>query len=93
MAEDKVICVEVDGIPATIDREAAGDIEVMEMLGDMQGGNVLVLPRLMRAVFGEEQYGAIKRSLRGDSGHTSAADMARFLSKAMRQAGEQAKNS
>ena len=79
MAEDKVICVEVDGIPA--------------MLGDMQGGNVLVLPRLMRAVFGEEQYGAIKRSLRGDSGHTSAADMARFLSKAMRQAGEQAKNS
>ena len=47
----------------------------------------------MRAVFGEEQYGAIKRSLRGDSGHTSAADMARFLSKAMRQAGEQAKNS
>lgn len=93
MAEEKTICVEVDGVPATIERDAMGDIEVMEMLGDMQDGNVLVLPRLMRSVFGDEQYRAIKRSLRGEGGRTSSADMMRFMSEAIRQAGEQAKNS
>lgn len=91
MAEDKTICAEAMGIPFTVERAALNDIEVLEMLGDVQG-DVTVLPRLMRAVFGGEQYENVKASLRRD-GRTSSTDMAAFFSEAFAAAGEQAKNS
>lgn len=91
MGEKSSVEVEVDGIAVRVERETLDDIEVMELLGEMQGGNVLVLPRLMRLVFGEEQYADIKAAL-AEGGRTSAKAVARFFSEAFRELGEAAKN-
>ncbi len=90
-AEDKTVVAEVEGIPVCIDRAVLTDIDVLDLLGEVQADNILVLPRLMRIVFGGEQYTAIKKSLAVE-GHTSAVDMSRFFNKAFRALGEQAKN-
>ncbi len=90
-AEDKTVVAEVEGIPICIDRAVLTDIDVLDLLGEVQADNILVLPRLMRTVFGDEQYAAIKKSLAVD-GHTSVADMSLFFNKAFRALGEQAKN-
>ncbi len=90
-AEDKTMVAEVEGIPICIDRAVLTDIDVLDLLGEVQADNILVLPRLMRTVFGDEQYTAIKKSLAVD-GYTSVVDMSRFFNKAFRALGEQAKN-
>lgn len=90
-AEDKTVVAEVEGVPVRIDRAVLTDIDVLDLLGEVQADNILVLPRLMRTVFGEEQYEAIKKSLAVE-GHTSVVDMSRFFNKAFRTLGEQAKN-
>lgn len=91
MAEDSTVGIEVDGIPVCVDRAALDDIAVMELLGEMQAGNILALPRLMRMVFGDEQYASIKESLAED-GRTSAKAMAVFFREAFKGLGEAAKN-
>lgn len=89
--EDKTIVAEIDGIPVCVDRSALTDIDVLELLGEIQADNILVLPRLMKKVFGDEQYEAIKESLAVD-GRTSAMDVASFFRKAFKALGESAKN-
>ncbi len=90
-AEDKTVVAEVEGIPVCIDRAVLTDIDVLDLLGELQADNILVLPRLMRTVFGDEQYTAIKKSLAVE-GYTSVVDMSLFFNKAFRAFGEQAKN-
>lgn len=90
-AEDKTVVAEVEGIPVCIDRAVLTDIDVLDLLGEIQADNILVLPRLMRTVFGDEQYEVIKKSL-ADDGYTSVVDMSRFFNKAFKALGEQAKN-
>lgn len=90
-AERDMVDAEVDGIPICVDRAALTDIDVLDLLGEIQADNILVLPKLMRKVFGEEQYAEIKSSLAVD-GHTSAVDMSKFFREAFKALGESAKN-
>ena len=90
-AEDK-LCVEVDGVPVSIDRTVmSDDIETLELLADADDGNVLAVVRLMRHVLGAEQYANVKASLAKD-GRTSVSDMASFIGKVFEALGEDAKN-
>lgn len=92
--EDKdMLTCEVGGIPVRIRRDAMDDIDVMEMLGEMQDGNQLIMPKLMRSVLGPEQYANVKASLADEDGRTTASDMVVFFGEVMKALGESAKNS
>lgn len=87
-----VICVEVDGIPVRVERAALGnDLETLELLADVDDGNVLAAVRLMRHIFGEEQYRAIKSSLARD-GRVTIEDAGAFLQAFFEAVGDTAKN-
>jgi hypothetical protein len=90
--EGKTLAVEVDGIPVTIERDVLGDdIETLELLADVDEGNALAVVRLMRHVFGDEQYANIKASLRRD-GRTAVTDMTNFMSEVFKAIGGEVKN-
>ena len=84
-------CVEVDGIPVSVDPERLQTIEFLELIGEMDD-SVAAAPKAMRYVLGDEQYANLKRSLRRD-GMTRAVDVVTFFTKVIDALGEQAKNS
>ena len=91
MAED-AIEVEVSGLKLSIDRAVfADDMETLELLADADDGNPMALPRLLRHVFGDEQYGRVKDALRVD-GRVALSDMSDFMAKTFEAVGETAKN-
>ncbi len=91
-ATDGVLAIEVDGIPVSIEREVlSNDLDTLELLADIDDGNLLSIVRLMRRVFGEEQYRNIKASLRKD-GRTSMSDMNDFMVKVFSALGDDIKN-
>lgn len=91
-ADGGALAIEVDGIPVSIERDVlANDLDTLELLADIDDGNLLSIVRLMRRVFGEEQYRNIKASLRKD-GRTSMSDMNDFMVKVFSALGDDAKN-
>lgn len=87
------IRVTVGGIEVEVSRETlADDLDTLEMLSDVDGGNVLAMPRLLRHVFGDEQYGRVKAALAGEDGRTSLTAMSDFLGKVFAAIGDEAKN-
>ena len=91
-ADGGTLAIEVDGIPVSIEREVlANDLDTLELLADIDDGNLLSIVRLMRRVFGDEQYRNIKASLRKD-GRTSMSDMNDFMVKVFSALGDDAKN-
>lgn len=92
-AEAAPIRVTVDGFEVEVARETlADDLDTLEMLSDVDGGNVLAMPRLLRHVFGEGQYARVKAALAGEDGRTSLTAMSDFLGKVFSAIGEDAKN-
>ncbi len=90
--EGKTLAVEVDGIPVVINRDAfSDDIETLELLADVDDGNVFAIVKLMKRIFGDEQYTNIKASLRKD-GRTSVTDMVTFMGSVFRELGDEPKN-
>lgn len=75
--------VEVDGISVGISRRAIEDIETLDMLDDVSGGNVLKIKKLMVAVFGAEGWDEVRAHLAGTDGRVAAADAAEFFGKAL----------
>ena len=91
-ADADIIAVEVDGVPVSIDRATlANDIDTLELLADIDDGDVLSVVRLMRHVFGDEQYRNIKKSLRRD-GCTTVSDMNDFMAEVFKAIGDDSKN-
>lgn len=90
MADNEMICVECDGVPVRIDPGVVDDIDLLEALGDMTEDPTR-FPKAMRILLGDEQYEAVKASLRED-GRTSATGMAAFFREVVEKAGEKAKN-
>lgn len=89
---EDVICTEARGIPVRVERDAlTNDIDTLELLADIDGGNPLKLVRLMQHVFGEEQYAEIKKSLAKD-GRTAVSDMTDFMGEVFAAIGDAAKN-
>lgn len=92
-AKAEPIRVTVEGVDVEVARETlADDLDTLEMLSDVDGGNVLAMPRLLRHVFGEAQYRRVKAALAGDDGRTSLTAMSDFLGKVFAAIGDEAKN-
>ena len=90
MADNEMICVECDGVPVRIDPGVVDDIDLLEALGDM-AEDPTRFPKAMRILLGDEQYEAVKASLR-EGGRTSATRMAAFFREVVEKVGEKAKN-
>ena len=88
----ETLSLEVSGVPVSVERATlADDIETLELLADAEDGDAFAVVRLMRHVFGEEQYANVKASLR-KGGRTSVTDMLDFMGELFAQIGESAKN-
>lgn len=81
-----MISLEVRGIPCVMDDEPLDNIEVLETIAEIEGGNILCIPRFFKAVFGDEQYENIKRSLRDERGVCHASDLLDFYHECLDEA-------
>lgn len=89
---ENTMCVEANGVPVVVDRAAImDDIETVELLADIDEGNPFKIVRLMKHVFGGEQYDEIKKSLAKD-GRTAVSDMVDFMGEVFAALGDAAKN-
>lgn len=71
---------EYDGIPVEFDENILDDIDVIEMLGELfEDGNIFVVPKIGKAIFGEEQFANIKASLTSDNGRPSMAKLSDMI--------------
>jgi hypothetical protein len=78
--EDVPRTVEFRGKSYVIDADAAGDVELIEALAELDEGNHLVLPRVVRSLVGSEQYAAFKESVRdADTGRVSVTALRDFF--------------
>lgn len=78
-----MINVEIQGVPCVFNEDPVDDFELLEVLAEIEEGNILKLPQFFIAVFGEEQFANIKESLRGDDGVCRLTDMASFYRETM----------
>ena len=73
------IAVDTHGLTVEFDeRSLTDDIETLELMAEVDAGNVLKTPALMRRVLGDEQYEAVKAAL-AEGGRTSVTAMAEVL--------------
>lgn len=54
--------------------EMIDDVDVLELISEVESGNIVKVPTLFRKLFGDEGYDAIKASLAKD-GKTKASDL------------------
>lgn len=83
----KSVAVEVDGVNLTIDSAALEDIETLDMLDEVSGGNVLKVKKLMVSVFGDDGWGAVKEHLADGNGRVNAGDAAEFFGRVLEEYG------
>lgn len=83
-----MVSIEVRGIPCVMDEEPLDNIEILEVIAEIEAGNILKLPQFFRVAFGEDQYANIKNSLKGDDGVCHASDLSAFYSECMIAAAE-----
>lgn len=74
--------VTVRGINLKVPKDALDDIELVELLADLQEGNVFAFPKAARIVFGD-QYKEVMTDLAGKDGKTKASDAAKFFTEVM----------
>ncbi|MCL1838655.1 MAG: hypothetical protein FWG47_04990 [Propionibacteriaceae bacterium] len=74
--------VQVQGMTLTVDGESLNDIELFDMLNQF-GGNeatgLMLVPKLIRAFVGDEQYPQVMDRLRGTNGRVGFDAAERFL--------------
>lgn len=80
----------VMGIPVDIDAEVFDNLELLDMLDDIQNGDVLKIAKALHMVFGD-QWGEIKKKLRNEKGVIAASKASEFFVEVMSSVDE-AKN-
>ena len=91
-ANETPVTVNVKGIDVTVDKEVMNDIEVVELLGEVQDGNIFAFPKLCKRVFGD-QYPMVKSALENKAGITTATSMTEVFKELMEKMNEgEAKN-
>jgi hypothetical protein len=72
---EKVI---IKGKTFKIDKDSFNDLEVLEALNELENGNALVLPQLIKKIVGNENYTRILSVLKDEKGRVpieSVADL------------------
>lgn len=83
MASSKHYSITVDGVSLKIAKDVMDDMEVLELLGEVQDGNVFAFSKLARRMFGDTGYEKVKAALAGADGRTRVSDMSDFFAKAL----------
>lgn len=73
-----MISIEVRGIPCVMDEAPLDNIEVLEVIAEIEEGNIFKVPEFFKVTFGEEQYANIKKSLKGEDGICHTNDIFEF---------------
>lgn len=63
------------------------DIEVLEALVDLSGGDSLALVRVMRSTLGPDRWAELKAELAGEDGRTSATAVTQWFLDKMAEVG------
>ncbi len=71
--------VTVRGISLAIPKDVLDDIDTIDLLGEVQDGNVFAFPKLSKRLFGEKGYEKVKGGLAGKDGRTKVSDMVEFF--------------
>lgn len=71
--------VTVRGISLAIPKDVLDDIDTIDLLGEVQDGNVFAFPKLAKRLFGEKGYEKVKGGLSDADGRTKVSDMAEFF--------------
>lgn len=82
--------VEVMGVSCDMDPGALDNLELLDLMAQVDEGNILKLPAVMRLMFGED-WAHIHEQLRDGRGVVTATRAVKFFAAAMEAAG--AKNS
>lgn len=81
-SRSKYYNVTVDGISVKVPKDAMDDMEVVEMFGELQDGNIFVFPKLAKTLFGDE-YQKVMNALAGSDGRTKVSDASDFFIKVL----------
>lgn len=87
-----MVKIETHGIVLEVNENAANDMEYVDLLCELDEGNVLVFPKLCKMLFGKEQYKLILDAIRTEDGRAPITDMVDFFSDVMTKAGAPLKN-
>ena len=85
--ESSARTVEVQGLALTIDPDVFDDFELIDgirRIDSGEPGSALLMPELMRAMVGANQYRQVLDHLRGDNGRVGLKAGAKFLADLMR---------
>lgn len=74
-----MIEIEVRGIPCVFNDTVLDDFETLELLVDMERGDVSAMVGFARRIFGEEQLDNVKSQLRGEDGVCRLTTMFPFI--------------
>ena len=83
-----MIDIEVQGIPCVFNDEALSDFEMLEKLAALKDGDITALVAFSCGIFGMEQFGNIKESLRDENGVVQLLDVNNFVNQAVMAAAE-----
>lgn len=83
MSSSKHYSITVDGISLKIAKDVMDDMDVLDLLGEVQDGNVFAFSKLARRMFSDEGYAKVKEGLAGADGRTRVSDMSDFFVKAL----------
>ena len=89
----KCYSVTVRGIALKIPKDALDDIGLVELLGDMQDGDIFAFPKAAKMLFGES-YADVIAGLADANGKTRLSDTVEFFNEVLTACSEdEAKNS
>lgn len=75
--------ITVRGIKLKVAKDAMDDMEVVELMGAIQNGEIFAFPKLAKLLFGEDGYKTAKDGLADKNGRTRLTDMAKFFEEVM----------
>ena len=82
-----------DGFEFEVDTEALGTMEFIDDLAELDDGNYLAIPRVLKKMFSPEEKKKLYDHLRDEKGHVQIAPTVAIITEILNLCGEEGKNS
>lgn len=82
MTKAKNFNITVRGIPLRIPRDVLDDLELVELLGALQDGDIFAFPKAARMLFGNK-YEEVRAGLADKDGKTKLSDTVEFFNEVL----------
>lgn len=76
---DSKVSVTVCGVTVKVSKDAINDVEVLDWVGQLTEGNVMVFRKLCDRLLGEAQYKKVVDALRNDEGICTVTAMDNYF--------------